>query len=470
MGSRTLGVDAYQLTTLLVHADEGRTDHRLSMAFFFRKMPKNRNYVVFAGLRNVLAHARDMRFDSRDVDALLRHDFLGPALRARPELLRKLRELDGFEGEIDAVPEGTLTYAGPATRTDGRPVDVSGAPLRIYVPLLRVRTDMVRAKLVETPWLGFVNHMSMVASKAARVVTAAAGKPVLEFGTRRTHPDAAVDASYAAYLAGVAGTSNLEAFARHGVPAAGTMDHFAIQASERNDASPVETERGFFAAFARTFPGAATVLVDTYDTERGIRHAVEATGGTLTGVRIDSNVSVATMKRARELLASLGASHVKIFASDGLDETRVRELAPHVDGFGVGENITCSPDAAVGVAAVAKLTVNGYGKLTMKLAEGSGKATLPGELQCHRYPDHDLVALADESVPAGGRALLVPVWRGRDALPIPSLEASRAWVAEQIRDLPDSRKELETVSDPRKLVASDGLVTLIERLKKEALA
>src|SRR5690606_10740399 len=135
-------------------------------------------------------------------------------------------------------------------------------------------TDLVRAKLIETPWLGYVNHMSMVASKAARVVLAARPRSVMEFGQRRTHPAAALDASWAAWVAGVAATSNVAAFARWGITTTGTMDHFAIQAAERPTVPREETEREFFAAYARAFAGSSTtMLVDTYDTERGLRHA-----------------------------------------------------------------------------------------------------------------------------------------------------------------------------------------------------
>ena len=467
----TLGIDAYQLTTLVTHADEGRLAHRVAMSVFFRKLPRSRSYVVFAGLRQVLAHARQMRFDDGEIDALLAHPLLGPALRTRPEVVTALREIDGFEGDIDAAREGTLAFAGPGHRTDGAPLLVGGAPLQLYVPLLQIKTDMVRAKLLETPWLGFVNHLSMIASKAARVTSAAAGKDVIEFGARRTHPQAAVDVSYAAYLAGATATSNLAAYARYGIPAVGTMDHFAVQASEREGEPVGVAEESFFAAFARAFPGAATLLVDTYDTERGIRHAVRATGGKLTGVRIDSNVTVENMRRARALLAELGAPHARIIVSDALDEHRVRELRDVVDGFGVGENISCSPDAATGVGAVAKLVVNGYGKVTMKLSKGSGKATLPGELQAYRLSDHDFIALAGEPAPSGGEPVLSPVWRGRKEVSgLPSLEESRAFVKESLARLPE---ELRSIDPPpkaaaRKLVASDGLVRTIERLSKDA--
>ncbi|HEY8076698.1 MAG TPA: hypothetical protein VIF62_21380, partial [Labilithrix sp.] len=395
MSLPTLGIDAYQLTTLLTHADEGRLDQKVSMAFFFRRMPKHRGYVVFSGLRRILEHAAQIAIDSDELEALLEHSAIGPALAKRPEVMKRLYALRGFEGRIDAMPEGSLAFAGPASRTDGTPLVVAGAPLSIYTPLAQIETDMVRAKLVETPWLGFINHMSMVASKASRVVQAAGSKSVMEFGQRRTHPHAALDASWAAWVAGIASTSNVAAYARWRITTTGTMDHFAIQAAEREDRSRVETEREFFAAYARTYAGLpTTMLVDTYDTERGIRHAVEAAGGKLGAIRIDSNVTPESIARARKLLADLGSPQTKIYVSDALDEYRVRELVDVADGFGVGENIVCSPDASVGIGAVAKLVVNGYGKITMKVAKGTGKATLPGELQVYRFSDHDVVALA----------------------------------------------------------------------------
>lgn len=471
----TLGIDAYQLTTLLTHADEGRLDHEVTMALFFRRMPKHRSFVVFAGLRRILEHAAQMSLDESELDTLQDHPTIGPALRARPEVVAHLRALRGFRGSIDAMPEGSVAFAGPASRTDGTPLLVGGAPLSIYTPLLQVRTDMMRAKLLETPWLGFVNHMSMVASKAARVVNAAGSKGVMEFGQRRTHPVAALDASWAAWVAGVQSTSNVAAFARWGIDIAGTMDHFAIQAAECEERSRAESERSFFEAYAKTFAGVPpTMLVDTYDTERGIRHAVEACpGGTLGAIRIDSNVTVASIARARELLVELGSPTTKIFVSDGLDEHRVAELREVADGFGVGENTVCSPDAATGVGAVAKLVVNGYGKTTMKVAHGTGKATLPGELQVWRSADHDLVALASEASPgSGARAVLAPVWRGdapvRETSARADLAEARSRARREIDALPAELRSLDTKAGQRKLVASDALVREIERLVGEA--
>lgn len=469
----TLGIDAYQLTTLLTHADEGRLDQEVTMSFFFRRMPKERRFVLFAGLRRIVEHAAQMSLESAELSALESHSAIGPALRARPVVVEKLRSLRGFRGSIDAMPEGSVAFAGPASRTDGSPLVVAGAPLSIYTPLLQVRTDLLRAKLIETPWLGFVNHMSMVASKAARVVLAAGDKSVMEFGQRRTHPAAALDATWAAWVAGVSATSNIAAFTRWGITTTGTMDHFAIQAAERPGVSRIETEREFFAAYARTFEGVpTTMLVDTYDTERGIRHAVEATGGNLGAIRIDSNVTPESVAHARKLLDELGARQTKIYVSDGLDEHRLAELREVADGFGVGENVVCSPDAATGIGAVAKLVVNGYGAITMKVAKGTGKATLPGELQVWRFADHDLVSLANEPAPGGGRAMLTPVWRGdaplRETDPRADLAAARGRAREEIAALPEELRRIDRGTAPRKLVASDRLVGEIERLVAEA--
>lgn len=487
MSLSALGVDVYQLTTLIAHAAQGRLGtasgdpgSALAMNFFFRRLPRQRNYVVTAGLRSILAHCRELRFDAEDLRMLDEHPVLAPALQtpAGQAVRAALLQLDGFVGEIDALPEGTLAFAGPARRPGGEPVVIDGVPLVAYTPLIQVRTDLVTAKLIETPWLSRLNYLSMVASKAARVVSAACedgvARTVLEFGQRRTHPQAAVDASYAAYLGGCDATSNLAATRRYGIPSIGTMDHFAVQAAEQLGVPVQRSEAGFFAAFCELFPHAATLLVDTYDTFRGIESAVQATAGRLSGVRLDSNVTPEAVRRARALLNELGAAHVKIFVSDALDELRVRELAAAgAAGFGVGENITCSPDAATGIGAVGKLVLNGYGKLTMKLARGSGKATLPGLLQAYRFADHDLLTLQEEPPPPGGQPLLVPVWRGREQVAeLPPLAQTRAGVQKQVAALPPQLRALSVASDPGPwpIVVSDRLLETVVHLTAAATA
>jgi nicotinate phosphoribosyltransferase len=470
MSQPTLTLDAYQLTTLLAHADAGRLGQALEMAFFFRKLPPSRGYVLACGQRSIVEHARQMSVSAAELNALASHPAIGPRLAERPVVRAALGALDGFLGEIDAVPEGTPVFAGPGRRSDGTPLLIDGRPLVLYTPLLQVRTSLLLAKLIETPWLQRLNHQSMIASKAARVVEAAAPKPVFEFGGRRTQTDASVDASWAAAVAGCAGTSNVAAWLRHGIAAVGTMDHFYVQAAEEPDLPVAESERRAFAAFDRTYGRDAIYLVDTYDTARGIKNAVLASEGRLAGVRIDSNVTAATIEAARALLGELGCAHARVLVSDGLDEHRVARLGA-ADGFGVGEQITCSPDAACGVGAVAKLVVNGYGRATMKLARGSGKMTLPGRLCAHRYTDHDLIALDGEAVPSGGRALLQPLWRGTG--PVHGLDsraalaAARRCAREGLEALPAAVRRLEDPA-PWPLVASDALVELVARRVEEA--
>jgi nicotinate phosphoribosyltransferase len=476
--AHAFGLDVYQLTTLIAHAAEGRlhSTQPLAMSFFFRRLPRARRFVVTTGLRSIVEHCRALRLSHEELATLDAHPIIGPALLTGPgrAVREALAALDGFVGDIDALPEGTLAYAGPALDSRREPVVVDGIPLFAYTPLLQVRTSLVGSKLIETPWLSRLNHMSMVASKAARVVLASRHdgreRPVIEFGQRRTHPAAAVDAAYAAYLAGCRATSNLLATHRYGVPSVGTMDHFAVQAAERLGVPVHETEVGFFRRFYELFPQASTLLIDTYDTWRGIAGAVRASEGRCLGVRLDSEVTPENVRRARALLDSLGATGVSIFVSDGLDEYRVRDLCEAgADGFGVGENITCSPDAATGIGAVGKLVENGHGKRTMKVARGSGKATLPGLLQVYRFADHDLLCCADEPAPAGGRPLLQPLWRGRDLVaPLPSLEESRAGVAAQLAALPEAQRSItpnpSSAGEGWPIVLSEPLLALTREL------
>ena len=470
MSEQTLTVDAYQLTTLVAHADAGRLEQQMAMTAFFRKLPTNRGYVIACGQRSIVEHARQMRVATDELDLLLTHPIIGKRLRDRPAICAAMAAVDGFVGEIDAVPEGMPVFAGPGRRSDGTPLLVEGRPLTLYAPLLSIRTNMLLAKLIETPWLSRLNHQSMVASKASRVVIAAKGKPVLEFGARRTQSQAGIDAAWAAAVAGCAGTSNMAAWMRYGIPAVGTMDHFFVQASEEPGLSTDESERRAFATFHATYGASATYLVDTYDTVRGIRNAVRASDRQLGGIRIDSNVTVATVAQARALLDELGAPHAQIIVSDGLDETKVAKL-DGADGFGVGEQITCSPDSATGVGAVAKLTVNGYGRATMKLSRGSAKMTLPGRIAAWRYADHDLVAIDGEAVPSGGRALLEPLWRGHgpaiEETAAEALARARAVCQRELAALPGGVRELAEPA-PYPLVASDALVDLVASRVKEA--
>lgn len=463
-------IDLYQLTSLVPHHLRGRTDDRVVMTFFSRRLPKAvadgapaRGYLLWAGLGRCLDHLEAARFDEARIDALLAEPLLGPTLREEPELVDRLRRWR-FQGTVRAPREGTPLFAGAAVRADGTRLDVDQVRPAAYCPYLEIETDLLSAKLIETPLLSIINHMTMVASKASRVVAAARAqgttRSVLEFGTRRTHPEAAVDAALAAWIAGCAATSNVEAHVRHGVPVAGTMDHFAIQAWEVPDQPRWATEEAFFRAFHQRFPGRDTLLVDTYDTfghHTGIRAAVRATDGKgPAAIRLDSALTRENLQKARALLDALGAHHTRIVVSGGIDEHAIAELgdAP-IDGYGVGERIVTSPDAPVGVGAVGKLSMV-RGSPTMKLSRSTGKATLPGRLQVWRGPTGDLVGLHDESHP--GEPLLHTVFDADGRRPQPSYAEAREHAAASLAALPEA---LRTPRDAQ-VPVSDGLASLVE--------
>jgi len=455
MNTEALMVDLYQLATLFAHQyiDPARMSQRVQMSFFSRKVPNNRNYIMFVGLRSIIEHMK--QFDHGTVAemvwALSKHPMIGPVLAKHADIFGHLRFTDF---NLMAMREGTLVFAGPGYREDGSPFMINGNHINVYEPYAQVETNFILSKLIETPWLSYINYESMVASKAARVVSAANGKPVLEFGQRRTHPKAAIDAAYAAYIAGCSATSNVAAFLKYGIPAVGTMDHFAVMASDKGDKN--DAEQSFFAGFAEVFPNDATLLIDTYNSEQGIRNAIAATKGKLKAIRLDSNVSVASLRLARKILDSENCSHVKIFASDGLDENKVKELADDADGFGVGENITCSPDSATGVGAVGKLTVNGYGTKTIKVSQGSGKSTMPGPVQVWRMKEYDTIGLLGEKF--DGEELLTYVNT------LPSIDETRKWAKSQMDFIPEEFKNVDGNPYTRKIYISNSLAELYQKL------
>jgi nicotinate phosphoribosyltransferase len=469
-------IDLYQLTSLVDHHASGRSDQPVTMAFFSRRLPRDprtaapvRGYLLWAGLSRCLDHLADARFSDDAIARLQAHPVLGPALATTPDLIDRLRAWR-FTGRVRAPREGTPLFAGLAVRADGTPLEVAGVRPAAYCPYLVVETDLLSAKLIETPLLSLINHMTMVATKASLVVQAASGLPgeraVLEFGQRRTHPEAAVDAALAAYIGGCAATSNVEAHLRHGIPISGTMDHFAIQAWEQDGVPRHTTEHAFFASFSARYPGADVLLVDTYDTfgERtGIRNAVRAAPPGPHGIRIDSALSRENLVRARALLDDLGATHTKIFVSGGMDEHSIRALGEvAVDGYGVGERIVTSPDAPVGVGAVAKLAMLGD-RPTMKLSRGSGKATLPGRLQVWRTPDGDTVGLEGEE--RDGIPLLETVWDVDGSRPSPSFSAVRDHAQRALAALsPDQIAPRDAT-----LRVSEPLAELVDRTVRRAL-
>lgn len=398
--------DRYELTMLDAALRSGRADVPATFEVFSRRLPPGRPAGVFAGLGRVLEAVTDFRFGEAEIAWLDELGFLSPAA---------LDWLAGFcfSGSIDAYPEGEWYAAGS--------------------PVAAVTGTFGEAVLLETLILSILNFDSAVASAASLLVAAAGDRPIIEMGSRRTDPVAAVAAARAAYLGGFASTSNLEAGRRYGVPTAGTAAHSFVLAY------PSE-EEAFAAQVAALGPG-TTLLVDTFDVEAGIRRAVEAAGPGLGGVRIDSGDLPVEARRARRLLDELGAVGARVVITGDLDDRSLRALrdAP-ADAYGVGTNVVTGLGAP-SAGFVYKLVALGSGEggpqhAVAKLSPG--KATVGGRKQAWRVGArtgavHDLVGAAGAVPPRPGRPLLERVVDAGSIVRTRTLVEARAWHA-GIRD------------------------------------
>ncbi len=413
--------DLYELTMAAGYHEHGPND-RGTFDLFVRKLPPHRSYLMFAGLDQVLFYLTHLSVGSDSI-RYLRSTGLFP-----PSFLSYLRTLR-FRGDLDAMPEGTVFFP--------------------HEPVLRVTANIIEAQIVETFLLNAVNLQTLIATKACRVLEAAAGRPVVEFGLRRAHGmDAGLKGARAAYLAGCAGSSNVLAGRLYGIPVFGTMAHAFVQSF------PSEMEA--FQAFTTTFPKGTTLLIDTYDTLAGARRAARVAqdlarhGNRLGGVRLDSGDLIALSRQVRRLLDARGLRRVKIFATGNLTEQRITEIVTRrapIDGFGVGTDLSVSADAP-SLDVVYKMSeVVRAGKTMPTLKLSAHKQTYPGRKQVYRVERRgrlveDILALEGESLP--GRPLLVPVLRkGRLVRRVPSLSAIRRHAAAERARLPSNLLELE---------------------------
>jgi nicotinate phosphoribosyltransferase len=435
-----LFTDLYELTMAQAYDAEGMNQLAV-FELFFRKMPKNRNYLMAAGLEDVLAYLETFQLFPEDLAYL---QSLGAF---SDSFLHRLKETK-FTGDVWAVPEGTIVFP--------------------HEPLLQVVGPIFEAQLVETFLLNQIHFQSIAATKASRVVLAAQGRMVIDFGARRAHgADAALKVARASYLAGAAGSSLVITGRLYGVPAFGTMAHSYIQAHDDELAS--------FEAFARLYP-TTTLLVDTYDTLHGVEKVIELSRRLgdafhIRAVRLDSGDLGDLAQQTRKLLDEAGLHDVEIFASSGLDEYKIRELVEQgapIDSFGVGTKMAVAEDAPSLDMAYKLVEYAGEPRSKFSL----DKVIFPGRKQVFReYKNglmaRDILARFDETL--NGQPLLRPAMQsGRrpDAATI-SLEEARKHAREELNRLPDRLRALESAPEPYLVIPSDRLRQEHEQVREK---
>jgi nicotinate phosphoribosyltransferase len=381
--------------------------------FFVRRLPGNRNFLMAAGIEQLLDYLENLSFDEAEIG------WLASTGRFSRQLLDYLANFR-FRGEVRAMPEGTVFFADE--------------------PVVQVIAPLPEAQLIESRLINLIHFQTLVASKAARCVLAAPDKLLVDFGLRRAHgAEAGLLAARAAYLAGFSGTATVLADAGFGIPTYGTMAHSFIQAHDN--------ELQAFEHFAQTFPGSTVLLIDTYDTLAAARSVTKlaqrlrAEGIDIHSVRLDSGDLPSLAVKVREILDAGGCKHVRIFCSGGIDEymlARDFQGLP-VDGFGIGTHLDVSADAPYLDCAYKLQEYAGVARRK----RSTGKATWPGRKQVCRHLDdggllsRDVVALEQDH--AHGEPLLVIVMRdGRRVSPSTPLESLRQNAAANLARLPRS--------------------------------
>lgn len=437
-----LFTDLYELVmadALVVDGTTGDAEFEI----FFRSSGPLRPWALLAGTEAVLAGLEDFRFSTAELE------YLEGLQRFHPEFLDWLQALR-FTGDVDGIPEGSVVFADE--------------------PLLRVRAPLPLGQILETRVMNALHYATVVATKAARITDAAAGRAVVDFGARRAHGhDAAVVAARAAWVAGFAGTSNMVAGQVHGLPVVGTMAHSYVQA--------MEDEYEAFRSFTRHQAG-TVLLVDTYDTHRGVENVIrlareQGDDFAVRGIRIDSGDLDALARMAREMLDRAGLRDVQIVASGGLDEHAIHALttagAP-IDQFGVGTDLVVSRDAPT--LDFAYKLVSHQGRPTFKTSPE--KVTLPGAKQVFRRQQGgvmqgDVITSADAS--GSGEALLQPLMRaGERTAPAPSLADLRDRATAQREALPTGLHFPADAGPDYPVEVSAELAAMAERLRAEMTA
>jgi len=440
-----LFLDLYELTMAQVYFKYKRNT-LACFDLFVRDLPLNRNYLLVSGLSDIIDFVSNLKFSKIALDylktkKLFSQDFL--------DYLKNFR----FKGDLWALPEGEICFANE--------------------PILRVEANIIEAQILEGFLLNTINLQTMLSTKAGRIFSVAKGRQLYDFSLRRTQgQDAAIKAARCSYIAGFSGTSNVLAGFLYNIPIVGTMAHSFVMSF------PKEIESFF--AYSRCFPEKTILLVDTYNTEEGIKNAIKVglqlkkKGFRLLGIRLDSGDIVSLAKKARQMLDKAGLNYVKILASGNLDEYKIEKMLksqPPIDSFGVGTHMGTSSDSPY-LDVIYKLSQVSYDKKrflpTMKLSQK--KSNYPGRKQIYRIKDKDGIFLKDilglEEEKIKGIPLLRKVFdKGKIVYRSPNLEKIKEYALENLSYLASSYKDInKKVVYP--VIISKGLDKLTKDLKK----
>jgi nicotinate phosphoribosyltransferase len=433
--------DLYELTMAAGYLQTG-FEACATFELFVRNLPSHRNYLIAAGLEQALDFLEHVNFSDEEIAYLRSHhvfQYIGPEFF---EYLRTFR----FTGEVWAVPEGTLVFPGE--------------------PMLRVSAPIIEAQIMETYLLATLGYQTMIASKAARVVTAAQGRRVVEFGARRAHSaQAGLFAARAAAIGGAVGSSNVMAGQQFGVYTYGTQAHSWVMAHD--------DEAEAFAHFLDAFPERAFLLLDTYNVRDAVKKIIRM-GRKPAGVRLDSGDVAKDSRWVRRELDKAGWQDVRIFASGDLDEYEIAKLLAKgavIDSFGVGSALATPSDAPLLNLVYKLVEVDRAGKIQGAAKLTQAKVTYPGRKQVFRYSNRDgqyesdRIALDNE--PAnGGKPLLVPVMKnGRRIAPPESIEQLRERCVAELECLPERYRRIDRKAD-YPVRHSQQLEKLLDKIRK----
>lgn len=439
MSNNALLTDFYQLTMLQGYYEQNMEELAV-FEFFVRKLPKNRSYLVAAGLAQVLIYLEQLQFSSDEMA------WLASTRQFKPAMLDRLATLK-FTGDVHAMPEGTVFFPNE--------------------PILRITAPLPEAQLIESRIINLLHFQTLIASKAARSVLVAPDKLLVDFGMRRAHgSEAALLAARASYLVGFNGSATVAAGMDFGIPIFGTMAHSYIQAYSR--------ESQAFLHFAMANPDHVVLLLDTYDTETAAQKVVDlkaslhAQGIKIKGVRLDSGDLADHARKVRNILDCGGLNDTTIFASGNIDEYKLEELMAQqvpIDGFGIGTHLDTSADAPYLDCAYKLQEYAGIAR--RKRSEG--KATWPGRKQVYRiYHDNGMMSgdtVTIEDVPCAGQPLLQLVMQGGKIVARqPALIEAREHARSQLNGLPASLRQLGNTSEYPVIISAElhALATIVD--------